>query len=86
VTEGRPAYCRDFLDVSRPRFLAIEAMVCSLRHEYGGTAHAFVEIDGETWLIDYKTGAGAYPETALQLAGLARAEFIGRPGDAMATS
>ena len=52
-------------------------MVCSLRHEYGGTAHAFVEIDGETWLIDYKTGAGVYPDTTLQLAGLARAEFIG---------
>jgi len=56
-------------------------MVCSLRHEYGGTADAFVEIDGKTWLIEYKTGSGVYPDTALQLAGLARAQFIGRPGD-----
>ena len=75
------AYRRDFLEVFRPKFLAVEAMVCSLRYEYGGTADAFVEIDGETWLIDYKTGSGVYPDTALQLAGLARAQFIGRPGD-----
>jgi hypothetical protein len=75
------AYRRDFLDVFAPRFLAVEAMVCSERYEYGGTADAFVEIEGETWLLDYKTGAGVYPDTALQLAGLARAQFIGIPGD-----
>jgi hypothetical protein len=76
------AYRRDFLEIFRPRFLALEAMVCSLRYEYGGTADAFAEIEGEIWLIDYKTGAGVYPDTALQLAGLARAQFIGRPNDA----
>ncbi len=75
------AYRRDFLDAFRPSFIELEPMVCSVRHEYGGTADAFVEIDGEIWLIDYKTGSGVYPETALQLAGLARAEFIGKPGD-----
>ena len=75
------AYRRDFLELFHPRFLAVEAMVCSLRYEYGGTADAFVEIEGETWLIDYKTGSGVYPDTALQLAGLARAQFIGRPAD-----
>ena len=82
--EVRPfvaAYTRDFLEVFTPRFLAIEAMVCSERYEYGGTADAFAEIDGEIWLLDYKSGAGVYPDTALQLAGLARAQFIGFPGD-----
>jgi hypothetical protein len=82
--EVRPfvaAYRRDFLEVFRPRFLAIEAMVCSERYEYGGTADAFVEIDGEIWLLDYKSGAAVYPESALQLAGLARAQFMGFPGD-----
>jgi hypothetical protein len=82
--EVRPfveSYQRDFVEVFKPRFLAIEPMVCSLRHEYGGTADAFVEIDGEIWLLDYKTGAGVYADTALQLAGLARAQFIGLPGD-----
>jgi hypothetical protein len=75
------AYRRDFLEVFHPRFIALEAMVCSERYEYGGTADAFAEIDGETWLLDYKTGAGVYPDTALQLGGLARAQFIGYPGD-----
>jgi hypothetical protein len=76
------AYRRDFLETFRPRFIAVEAMVCSPRHEYGGTADAFAEIDGEVWLLDYKTGASVYPDSALQLAGLARAQFIGYPGDA----
>ena len=75
------AYRRDFLDRFEPRFLEVEAMVCSERYEYGGTADAFVEIGGEIWLLDYKTGAGVYPDSALQLAGLARAQFIGRTGD-----
>jgi hypothetical protein len=75
------AYRRDFLETFSPRFIAVEAMVCSPRYEYGGTADAFAEIDGEIWLLDYKTGAGVYPDTALQLAGLARAQFIGYPGD-----
>lgn len=75
------AYERDFLRALQPEFIAVEAMVCSPRHEYGGTADAFCVIDGEIWLLDYKTGAGVYPEAALQLAGLARAQFIGRPGD-----
>ena len=75
------AYRRDFLEPYSPRFLAVEPMVCSPRYEYGGTADAFVEIDGEIWLLDYKTGSGVYPDSALQLAGLARAQFIGRTGD-----
>jgi hypothetical protein len=75
------AYRRDFLDLFAPRFLAVEAMVCSERYEYGGTADAFVEIAGEIWLLDYKTGSGVYPDAALQLAGLARAQFMGRPAD-----
>jgi hypothetical protein len=75
------AYQRDFLEAFQPRFIAVEAMVCSERYEYGGTADAFAEIAGEIWLLDYKTGAGVYPDTALQLGGLARAQFIGYPGD-----
>ena len=75
------AYRRDFLDAFAPRFIAVEAMVCSEGYEYGGTADAFVEIDGEIWLLDYKSGAAVYPESALQLAGLARAQFMGFPGD-----
>ncbi|MGO9204726.1 MAG: hypothetical protein ACLQBX_00815 [Candidatus Limnocylindrales bacterium] len=48
-------------------------MVCSQRYEYGGTADAFVEIEGQIWLLDCKTGSGVYPDAARQLASLARA-------------
>jgi hypothetical protein len=64
-----------------PVFLAAEEMVCSLEHGYAGTLDAIVEIAGETWLLDYKTSKGVYPETALQLAAYGAADFIGRPAD-----
>ena len=55
-------------------------MVASLRHGYGGTLDAIAVIDGETWLLDVKTGTGVYRETGLQLAAYGFADFIGRPG------
>ncbi len=64
-----------------PEFLAAEEMVCSETFGYAGTLDAICRIAGETWLIDYKTSKGVYPETALQLAAYGRAEFIGRAGD-----
>lgn len=73
---------RAFLVAYRPRFLAVEEMVASLRHAYGGTLDAIAVIGGETWLLDVKTGAGVYAETGLQLAAYAAADFIGRPGTA----
>lgn len=71
---------RAFLASFRPRFVAAEEMVVSLRHGYAGTLDAIAVIDGETWLLDLKTGSGVYPETALQLAAYGAADFIGRPG------
>jgi hypothetical protein len=71
---------RAFLASFRPRFLAAEEMVVSLRHQYAGTLDCLAVIDGETWLLDIKTGTGLYAETGLQLAGYASADFIGRPG------
>jgi hypothetical protein len=71
---------RTFLAEHRPRFLAVEELVCSLRHRYGGTLDAVAVIDGEVWLLDVKSGSGIYPETGLQLAAYANADFIGRPG------
>jgi hypothetical protein len=71
---------RAFLAEYRPRFLAVEEMVVSLRHGYAGTLDAIAVIGGETWLLDVKTGTGLYAETGLQLAGYASADAIGRPG------
>jgi len=71
---------RRFLEAFQPRFLAVEEMVASLKHGYGGTLDAIAAIDGETWLLDLKTGTGLYAETGLQIAAYASADFIGRPG------
>lgn len=38
---------------------------------YAGTADAVVRLDGEVWLIDFKTSKGIYGEAALQLSALA---------------
>jgi hypothetical protein len=73
---------RRFLIAFRPRFLAVEAMVVSLRHQYGGTLDAVCVIEDDVWLVDLKTGVGLYPETGLQLAAYGAADFIGRPGTA----
>lgn len=71
---------RGFLAKHSPRFLAAEEMIFNLRHDYAGTLDAIAVIDGSVWMLDIKTGTGVYPETALQLAAYANAEFIGRTG------
>lgn len=66
---------------AKPKVVNAEFMVFSERHGYGGTADVAFWLDGELWLVDYKTAKGAYAETALQLAGLHNADFAGRPND-----
>jgi hypothetical protein len=67
--------------VYQPKVLNAEYMVYSEAHRYGGTADMAARINGEVWLIDIKTGKGAYAETALQLAGLHYADWAGRTDD-----
>lgn len=81
--EERPyldAY-QKFVEEWQPRYLAAEEMVISSRHLYAGTFDAIVEMAGEVWMLDTKTSKGVYPETALQLAAYAYADWIGRPAD-----
>lgn len=56
-----------------------EASVYNRTQKYAGTLDAIVTINGERWLLDFKTGSGIYPEVALQMSAYAHAEFIGRP-------
>lgn len=72
---------REFLETHRPEFKAVEAMVYSERHGYGGTLDAIAAIRGELWILDIKTAKGVYAETALQLMAYARADFIGKAND-----
>ena len=69
----------NFLLAVRPKFLFTEVTVWSRSAEYAGTADAILEINGEIYLIDYKTSARAYPEHALQVSALAGADFIIEP-------
>jgi hypothetical protein len=62
-----------------PEFLAAESTVFSREHSYAGTLDAVVTIDGRTYVLDVKTGAGIYAEVALQLAAYRAAEFMGLP-------
>jgi hypothetical protein len=83
VTEEQLPYVRSYQawrDQWKPRYLAAEEMVCSLSHGYAGTLDMIVEMAGSTWMVDIKTSKGTYPETALQLAAYANADFVGRPG------
>jgi hypothetical protein len=84
-------YLAKFLLKYNPTFEHIEFMVYSIVGKYGGTGDVICMIGGQRWLIDYKTsdkpiGRGPtqfpYSDVALQLAALARADFMGRPGSA----
>lgn len=57
-----------WLDRWQPVTLATE--ITMFAPTYAGTADALVSLDGETWLVDFKTSSGLYPEVALQLAAL----------------
>lgn len=48
--------------------LLVEAALVSETYRYGGTCDCYAIVDGETTLIDLKTGKGIYPEMIHQLA------------------
>lgn len=69
--------------------LEVEAYLVNRSLGYGGTCDLIAEIDGETWLLDWKTGKSVagpsgvvYDDMRLQLAAYAHAEFIARVADA----
>jgi hypothetical protein len=70
-----------FLADHAPRFLLAEQAVYSRRHGYAGTLDFIAEIPGgqAVTLVDVKTGKNVYPQTALQLAAYAHADFAGAP-------
>jgi PD-(D/E)XK nuclease superfamily len=70
------------------RPIEVEAYLIHETLGYGGTLDLIAEIDGEVWLLDWKTGKSVawpsgevYEDHRLQLAAYANAEFIARPGD-----
>lgn len=70
------------------RVLEVEAFLLHETFGYGGTCDLIAEIDGEVWLLDWKTGSSVatpdgtvYRDHRLQLAAYANAEFIARIND-----
>lgn len=53
----------------------VETAVYSRTHRYAGTPDALAVIDGQTWLIDVKTGRRVPETVPLQLAAYQHAEF-----------
>ena len=67
----------EFVRDWEPKELLVEAVVGSRKHRYMGTLDVIAALaDGRTWVLDFKTNrSGVFPETALQLAAYANAEF-----------
>jgi hypothetical protein len=70
------------------RPLEVEAFLIHETLGYGGTLDLIAELDGEVWLLDWKTGKSVatpdgtvYRDHRLQLAAYANAEFIARVND-----
>jgi hypothetical protein len=72
---------RNFLADYQPVFESLEGMVYSEEHGYGGTYDAIARIGAKRYLLDYKTSRTVQAKTAIQLAGYAMADFVGRPND-----
>ena len=79
---------KDFLKVVEPEFHEMEVTVFSESPRYAGSFDALATVnapqaDGSMGrlkvMLDYKTGKGVYPETALQLTAYATADYILRP-------
>lgn len=69
----------DFLDAWNVVPLFTECMVAHERLAYAGRFDLIARIEDEVWMLDNKTGKNPYPETALQCAAYARADFLQIP-------
>jgi hypothetical protein len=61
------------MELGKFTVLATEQKVVNEDEWYAGRFDALLDVDGETWLIDFKTGGAFYPEWGMQLAAYARA-------------
>jgi hypothetical protein len=67
---------RRFLEARGSRTLAVELTVLSPKHGYAGTLDVWeIDREGVSWILDYKTSSGIYPEHAVQQAAYRNAEY-----------
>jgi len=67
---------QDFLDRWQPEFLEVESTIWNSTVGFAGTCDAIARIQNEIVLVDLKTGANVYGETALQLNAYRNGEFV----------
>lgn len=86
--QGAIAGARTWLNEHDVVPLEIEAYLINETLGFGGTCDLIAEIDGDVWLLDWKTSKSVawpdgrvYDDMRLQLAAYANAEFIARIGD-----
>lgn len=58
---------KGWFDVIKPKVIAWETTIFSEIHNYAGTIDFICEIEGETWIVDFKTSQYIWPEYELQL-------------------
>lgn len=88
AVEGARAWLNQQATEHGLKVLEVEAYVLNPTLGFGGTVDLIAELDGETWLLDWKTNKSVanrkgqvYDEMRLQLAAYSNAEFVARPGD-----
>lgn len=71
---------REFLDEFEPEFLFLEETVWSESVGYAGSFDAMARIDGDLYVLDWKTTkSGVHEEVALQLSAYRNADYLVRP-------
>jgi hypothetical protein len=63
----------------QPEVLHMEASIWNMTKGYAGTTDLIATIDGETWLLDWKSSKDVYPDMGLQLAAYGHGEVILKP-------
>lgn len=68
------AFCRNYTDYYKVD--TTEYTVWNYQYGYAGTGDLLCTINGETWVIDIKTGNRVYPKVGLQTAAISHGEVI----------
>lgn len=63
----------DWFKEAKPKTIQNELTVFNDEHKYAGTVDYICEMNGERWLIDFKTSANIWPSYELQLSAYAHA-------------
>lgn len=63
----------EWFEKTKPEVLATELTVFSDNNTYAGTVDLICKIDGEEWVIDYKTSQDIWPSHRIQVSAYARA-------------